>query len=441
VKSKNATAIASPSTLAIDPTRKHLPENEEAQYRDDKQAIPLVYAYLYGTDSEEGLVVMGNTKPGGKNNIGVATLLDGDPNNNFIDRALAWNPNNILKGASNITIAATHAYISCDRGLVIVDISDPLHPKLAGEIGEPFLKRPRDVQIQFRYAFVCDAEGLKVIDVTNPSAAKPVSRAVVPLSEAHKVYLVRTYAYVAAGKEGLAIIDIEKPEQPRLDQLFTADGKINDARDVKVGMTNVSLFAYIAGGKQGLQVVQLTSPEDTKGHYGFSPRPTPKLIASHHFHVGEALTISEGVDRDRAVDENGNQLAVFGRRGARPLNFEEMQRMYSIGGQLFRVPDIRDNDRKMNKDIRRFYGAPVQQNADKAQKKGDAETTKSGVSDEKRDASTSNQDAQKPNNDGQELQSSLKQSRHTRLADMLVFASLFGAVVIRFSGLRKPFRK
>jgi hypothetical protein len=430
VKSKNATAIASPSTLAVDPTRSHRPENEEAENRDDKQKIPLVYAFLYGTDSEEGLVVMGNTKAGSKNNIGVATLLDGDPNNNFIDRALAWNPNNILKGASNITIAGTYAYISCDRGLVIVDISDPLNPKLSVEIGEPFIKRPRDVQIQFRYAFVCDAEGLKVIDITNPAAAKPVSRAVVPLSDANKVYLVRTYAYVAAGKQGLAIIDIEKPEQPRLEQLFTAEGKIKDAKDVKVGMTNVSLFAYIAGGKEGLQIVQLTSPEDTKGHYGFSPRPTPKLIASHHFHVGEALSISEGVDRDRAIDENGNQLAVFGRRGARPLNGEELQRMYSINGQLFRVPDIKDNNPKMNKDIRRFYGAPTQENADKMQKKKSANTGVSSEGEEKKDASAPKQDAQ-------DAQSSLKQTKKNRLADIFVFASLFGAVVIRFSRLRK----
>jgi hypothetical protein len=432
VKSKNATAIASPSTLAVDPTRKTLPENEERENRDDKQKIPLMYAFLYGTDSEEGLVVMGNTKAGSKNNIGVATLLDGDPNNNFIDRALAWNPNNILKGASNITIAGTFAYISCDRGLVIVDLNDPLNPKLAAEIGEPFIKKPRDVQIQFRYAFVCDAEGLKVIDVTNPAAAKPVSRAVVPLTDANRVYLVRTYAYVAAGKQGLAIVDIEKPEQPRLDQLFTADGKIKDAKDVKVGMTNVSLFAYIAGGKEGLQIVQLTSPEDTKGHYGFSPRPTPKLIASHHFHVGEALSISEGVDRDRAIDENGNQLAVFGRRGARPLNFTELQRMYSIEGQLFRVPDIKDNDRKMNKDIRRFYGAPGQQNADKAPKKNEAGT---GVeAGEKKDAVT-------PKQDGQDGQASAPQIKKSRFADIFIFASLFGAVVIRFSRWRKPLRK
>jgi hypothetical protein len=44
------------------------------------------------------------------------------------------------------------------------------------------------------------------------------------------------------------------------------------------------------------------------------------------------LAISKGIDRDRAVDESGNQLAVFGRRGARPLNDTESRSLYLHGG-------------------------------------------------------------------------------------------------------------
>jgi hypothetical protein len=70
------------------------------------------------------------------------------------------------------------------------------------------------------------------------------------------------------------------------------------------------------------------SPWDDPAHFsGFSPRPTPKLIATAHTR-GPALAISKGIDRDRAVDESGNQLTVFGRRGARPLNRAEAQRLY-----------------------------------------------------------------------------------------------------------------
>jgi hypothetical protein len=62
----------------------------------------------------------------------------------------------------------------------------------------------------------------------------------------------------------------------------------------------------------------------------------PELIATYPTH-GPALALSKGLDRDRAVDESGNQLAVFGRRGARPFNRQEMQRLYLRDGKLYTV--------------------------------------------------------------------------------------------------------
>ena len=110
-------------------------------------------------------------------------------------------------------------------------------------------------------------------------------------------------------------------------------------RDVKLGITYVSEFAYVADGVNGLRVVQLTSPE-TPGNVGFSPRPTPQLVASYPVTKGGvALSISEGVDRDRAVDEAGNQLSVFGRVGARPFNRQEQERMYLYNGKAWKVSD------------------------------------------------------------------------------------------------------
>ena len=328
VKTKYATGVASPSTLAVDPTRKHRPENEEAEYRDDKQPIHPIYAFLYVSDKEEGLVVVGDKK------TGVATLLDGNPSNNFLKRALAFNPNGALKGASNITIAGVYAYITCEAGLAVVNLNNPLEPRLVTVV--PGFRDPRAVAIQFRYAFVTDADGFKVVDVTNPEAPRLVEGATVRLADAHNLYLARTFAYVAGGPEGLVILDIEKPDKPKIDQTYTADGRINDAHDVKIGMTANSLFGYIADGKNGLRVVQLMTPEENPFIYGFSPKPTPKLIATFPL-KGEALAISKGIDRDRAVDESGNQIAVFNRRGARPFNLQEMQRMYMKDGQVYTV--------------------------------------------------------------------------------------------------------
>jgi hypothetical protein len=186
---------------------------------------------------------------------------------------------------------------------------------------------------------VVDDDGLKVVDVTVPEQARLVEGAFVTLGHAHDVYVARTHAYVANGPEGIAIIDVEQPEHPRLDQRYNAEGKLNDVHQVKVAMTNASLFAYVADGKNGMRILQLTSPETMPEYAGFSPRPRPVLIATFKT-KGEALAISKPLDRDRAVDESGNQISVFGRRGARPFTYDEIQRMLRTNdgkGDWFRV--------------------------------------------------------------------------------------------------------
>jgi hypothetical protein len=333
VPTKNALAVASPTTLAVDPLRQQLPENEE-------QPIHLLYGFLYVADQQEGLVVVGDPNPKSKS-PGVGTLLDGNPANNFLKRALAFNPGGVLTGARRITIAGTYAYVLTDKALVVVDLENPLAPRVAASIGAPVLNDPRGIAVQFRYAFVVDREGLKVLDVTDLSQPKSVANALVPFEDARNIYIARTYAYVSAGKQGLAIVDVENPSDPKLDQFFTADGQLNDVNDVKIGMVAASAFAFVADGRNGLRVLQILSPWDDPAHFsGFSPGPTPKLIATAHTR-GPALALSKGIDRDRAVDESGNQIAVFGRRGARPLNRAEMRSLYihSRSGEAYSVTD------------------------------------------------------------------------------------------------------
>ncbi|PYS42460.1 MAG: hypothetical protein DMF71_09200, partial [Acidobacteria bacterium] len=347
VKTKYATAVAAPSTLAVDPARWRMttdgkmvdPETASKlppdKLMNEEQPIHPLYAYLYVVDKFEGLIV-----------VNAATLLDGDPLNNYLKRQLdpskypngAFNPEGVLTGANNITVAGTYAYITTDRELVIVGLDDPLTPKIVGRIG---FNHPRAAAIQFRYGFVVDDDGLKVIDASEPGRARLINAATVALRDARDVYVARTYAYVADGKDGMAIVDVKQTDRPRLDQTFTADGKLNDVRQVKIAMTNASLFAYVADGRNGLRIVQLTSPETMPTYAGFSPRPEPQLIATFKT-KGEALAVSKALDRDRAVDESGNQIAVFGRRGARPFTFTEMQRMLRTDegrGELFTVSD------------------------------------------------------------------------------------------------------
>ena len=335
IHTKYATSIALPSTLALDPARQHIPENEE-------QLIDPFYAFVYISDREEGLVISN-----------VATLVNGNPEDNFLKESetVRFNPNGVLTGATFLAAAGHRLYMTTPRGLYVVDVGkDGKSPRIAGELTNGFLQNPRCVAIQFRYGFITDDDGLKIVDLTDPTRPIPIPRATVQLKHAGRLYVARSYAYVANGPEGLAIVDVENPERPFIDQMFNSGGALNDTRAVQIGSVNASQFALVADGRNGLRVIQLISPDTVPGAQGFSPRPNPKLIATYRT-KGEAICVSRGLERDRVVDETGGQTVVFGRRGSRPFHLDEMERFYrtssvdegkNIAGrsELYRVEDV-----------------------------------------------------------------------------------------------------
>lgn len=332
VKSKNATCMAIPTNQNIAPER-----NQGELMRDINMEQPFhpIYHYAFVTDSEEGLIV-----------VNVDTLTDGEARNNFLERAITWNESGVLDGASHITMGGYYAYVTTPKGLVFLNLNDPLKPEYITTLP---LEDARATAVQFRYLWVTTAKGLELVDITKPMSPRHVPEATVALKQANRVYLARTYAYVAAGSEGLVIVDIEKPESPFIETKFTANGQLNDAQDVVVGSTNASLFAYVADGVNGLKVLQLTSPDTQPRFYGFSPTPKPELIAWRKTN-SPAISLSKGLDRDRAVDETGGQIAVFGRIGSRPFNRQEMDAFYQRkDGSVWTVTDKVETDLYVSK--------------------------------------------------------------------------------------------
>jgi hypothetical protein len=324
VGTANATCMALPTNQSINPGRNTAALREANQ----EQAFLPIYHYAAVTDAEEGLIL-----------VNIDTLADGEFRNNKLTRAATWNPDHVLDGARHIVLAGEVAYIAAKTGLVTVDLKDPLHPEVASVVR---LEDARSSAIQFRYLWVTDAEGLKLFDVTDLRHPVAVPSGTVPLADARRLYLARTYAYVAAKQDGLVIVDITRPAVPKIYKQETFGGQMTDAEDVIVGSTNASLFAYVADGRAGLKVVQLTSPESQPNFYGFSPAPVPELIAWAKTPT-PALALSKGLDRDRAVDETGGQIAVFGRLGSRPFTRSEMERLFlTRAGAPWKVSDEPD---------------------------------------------------------------------------------------------------
>lgn len=308
IHTADASCVVLPTNQPIHPAR-----NEGELMREVNQEQPFhpIYNYAFITDRKEGLIL-----------VDVNTLSDGEPRNNFLERALTWNRNGLLDGARHMVLGGRYAYVTADAGVVVMDLDDPLSPQHLATVP---LRGAHSVALQFRYLFVTDAEGFKVIDVTAPESPRLINDNTVPLAEAGRMHLARTWAYVAAGRDGLAIIDIERPESIALYQQVREG--LEDVRDVTVASTNASLFAYVADGAGGLKVFQLTAPDTQPRFYGFSPEPVPQLIARYPTR-SPALSLSRALERDRGVDETGGQVAVFGRLGSRPLNYAEMRKLF-----------------------------------------------------------------------------------------------------------------
>ena len=161
IDTKNATCVALPTTQPVRPDRNrdilvNFPQNLE-------QPMHPIYSYAAVTDSKEGLIL-----------VNVETLADFEPRNNFFKRALTWNPHGLLDGATYAVFAGHVLYVAADQGIVVVDLDEPLEPRVLAVIP---LREPRAMQVQFRYLFAVDAEGLQVVDVTLPEKPRIVPAA------------------------------------------------------------------------------------------------------------------------------------------------------------------------------------------------------------------------------------------------------------------------
>ncbi|HUR38279.1 MAG TPA: multiheme c-type cytochrome, partial [Planctomycetota bacterium] len=132
VPTKRATAVALPTTMPVHDRDGLLPEEFWAKNQETK--LHPLYRYAFVTDAEEGLLA-----------VDVTPLADGEPRNNFLKRAMTWNPDGLLNGASNLAIAGTRAYVCADKGLVIVNLDDPLAPSTVAVLGAPAIVNPRAV--------------------------------------------------------------------------------------------------------------------------------------------------------------------------------------------------------------------------------------------------------------------------------------------------------
>jgi len=149
-----------------------------------------------------------------------------------------------------VAVQGNYAYIGVGPRLVILDVSNPAHPTIAGQTGI-LSNIVRGLAVAGNYVYVADGNSLRVFNVSNPAAPAQVGSY---STSAEKIVMVGNYAYVAAGGSGLRIIDISNPTSPT--QVGYYAPWPSDVSDVAVAGS----YAYLADRQNGLVIVSISNP-------------------------------------------------------------------------------------------------------------------------------------------------------------------------------------
>ena len=178
---------------------------------------------------------------------------------------------NTQGGAWGVAVAGDYAYVAgWDAGLCVIDISNPEHPNEVGICDTP--GRAFRVAVAGGYACVADAwEGLRVIDITNPAHPDEVGFYDTP-DEATDVAVLGSYAYVADGSASLYVIDISDPRHPE-------EVGWCDTPNSAIGVVVAGNYAYVGDWGAGLRVIDISDPQHPY-EVGFCDTPgTPFDVA------------------------------------------------------------------------------------------------------------------------------------------------------------------
>jgi hypothetical protein len=190
-----------------------------------------------------------------------------------------------------IYVSGNYAYIGMDnRGLLIIDISNPTSPTLKGEYYIPKVFIP-GIYVKDHHAFLaCGHEGLKIIDVSNPASPKLVAQ--YNSSPVFDVVVKGKYAYVHGYDDyRLSVLDISLVSSPVL--VGTAAFPFYNH-----GMFVSGDYVYMACGESGLRMIDVSIPA------------SPALVGGYQT-PGYIKDIWADGNFIYAVDDNMRKLLIF----------------------------------------------------------------------------------------------------------------------------------
>ena len=155
--------------------------------------------------------------------------------------------------AQSIAISGNFAYLACGfSGLIVVDISNPENPTLAGSLA---LANATGIKVRGQYAYVTNgAEGFQIVDISNPHSPSPLGSIQLP-APAFGLDVAGDFAFVICHYPGgLQIVSITDPLHPSIAATYIPTGS-------PLAVAVSGGYAYLAGTDYiDLEIVNVTNP-------------------------------------------------------------------------------------------------------------------------------------------------------------------------------------
>lgn len=176
-----------------------------------------------------------------------------------------------LGGGFGIDVVESHAFVAAgSKGLQVIDVSEPLSPRIAGVLQTP--GEAKDIVVRDGYAFIADGPtGLLVADISDPRRPLVAGSLDTPGS-AEAIVLDGDFAYIADAAGGLQLIDVSRPSRPVLAGAF-------DTPDMAEEVAFSGNHAYVATGSSGLQVIDVSDPSSPRLESSFPTAGYAKGVA------------------------------------------------------------------------------------------------------------------------------------------------------------------
>ncbi len=166
--------------------------------------------------------------------------------------------------ASQVFFSEGYAYVADhEKGLKIIDVSDPLSVDGSSITGAIDTNFATDVVTSGKYAYVADGKrGLKVIDISNSWDSDPDTHPILvgaftTEGRARAIDIRGEILVVVSEGEGFEILDVSDPQRPKL----LSYQNTSDAKDACfIEIDSMRVYLCVADGEKGLKIFDISDP-------------------------------------------------------------------------------------------------------------------------------------------------------------------------------------